>query len=249
MSLDFIILAAGKGKRMKNYKHVHKTLLEINGISLLGNHLIYGSDYINNLLNDIIVVVGHRKEEVEKEIEKLNSKLNTKIKTVEGDLRGTKYGRSLYKALLLSESEHIMYVMGDHWISYEQLGKKYPIRKLYSEYSSYQLTIFADPNPLIANSKSQSLLYVKNGKILDYGKELKRYTHVDMGLFLGKKNDLVDIIKKRELSKNDFDTKDLIEALLDVTIVEIEDVPWFGCNTPEDYESGLKKLYRLKNTK
>ena len=234
--IDFIILAAGKGRRIENFQNKHKTLLEVRGITLLENHLLNGNRYIGNFLNKLIVVVGHRKEEIKEEVEKIIPKLKRKVYFVEGDLRGTKYGRSLHKALYESEAEYVLYVMGDHWICYEKLKKSYPFEEILKTYHKYSLTIFADPFPLIANINSQSLLLIENGK------NIPQYTHVDMGLFLANRKELLYCIEKNKLFEKDFDTGDLIKNLSKVSILEVKNVPWFGCNTPEDYLKGIKKL-------
>ncbi|MBQ2611365.1 bifunctional N-acetylglucosamine-1-phosphate uridyltransferase/glucosamine-1-phosphate acetyltransferase, partial [bacterium] len=64
MEIKSIILAAGKGTRMKSEKS--KVLHEILGKSLLG----YVLDNVKNLTNENIVIVGHKAEQVSDFIEK-----------------------------------------------------------------------------------------------------------------------------------------------------------------------------------
>ena len=223
--IDFVILAAGKGKRMKNFQNRHKPLLKVKGMSLLGNHLLNGSEYLNKLLGKLIVVVGHRKEEIKRGVKQLLPKLKRKVYFVEGDLRGTKYGRSLYKALYESNAEYVLYVMGDHWISYEELKKEYLLDKILKVYKKYPITIFVDPSPLIADINSQSLFLIKHNKIKDYGKNISKYTHVDMGLFLANRKNILNYIEKNNLFERDFDTKDLINVIPIVGILEVKNIP------------------------
>ncbi len=61
MKITGIILAAGKGKRMES-KSVNKTALAFNGKSLIH----YGIDLIDNLVDEIILVVGAYAESVKK---------------------------------------------------------------------------------------------------------------------------------------------------------------------------------------
>jgi dTDP-glucose pyrophosphorylase len=59
-----LILAAGKGSRIRNYlKNTNKTLIKINGCYLLENSINYA---INAGVSEIIIVVGHNSEEITK---------------------------------------------------------------------------------------------------------------------------------------------------------------------------------------
>lgn len=249
MDLDFIILAGGRGERMKGYMDKHKTLLQVDGISLLANHLLNGSNYLGDRLREVYVVIGHRKEEVEEEIEKIRKELNFKVKTVEGDRMGTKYGRSLFNALEVSTSNFVAYVMGDHWIDYEDLSTEFPISRVEKIVRDYDLLLFSDPCPLIANPSSQFLLYYnkKRKEVLRSGESIREYSHVDMGFFIGNRMRLIKIIKKYNLLEKDFDTSDFIRCLgKRFGIVEIRNVKWFGCNTPADHLLAISLLKRLR---
>lgn len=252
MELDFIILAGGRGERMKSYTTRHKTLLEVNGISLLANHLLNGSDYLKDYLKEIYVVVECGREELEEEIDRIKNKLCFNVKTVEGDREGSKYGRSLYNALKLTKSNFVAYVMGDHWIDYEDLSRECPIDKIKNMVKRYDLLLFSDPDPRIANPSSQYLLYYdkKRRKVLDCGKKIEKYSHVDMGFFVGNKVKLTEVIKRYNLLEKDFDTSDFIRGLgKKFGIVEIKNVKWFGCNTPQDYLWGLYFLKSVEKSK
>jgi len=175
--------------------------------------------------------------------------LHFKVNLIEGSREGTKYGRSLYKALKSSKSNLISYVMGDHWIDYRDLFKGAPIDEIKRLIKKYDLMLFADPLPLIADPSTQcKLLYDKRKeKILAYGKDLDQYSHVDMGFFIGKRENLLKTIEKYNLLEKDFDTFHLIQSLKKrFGLFEVRNVKWFGCNTPYDYFNGLNSLNIFK---
>jgi histidinol-phosphate/aromatic aminotransferase/cobyric acid decarboxylase-like protein/choline kinase len=63
-----IILAAGSGKRMRPITdNTHKTLLEINGVSIISNII---EKLIKNNINNITIVLGYRAEEVKNHVVK-----------------------------------------------------------------------------------------------------------------------------------------------------------------------------------
>lgn len=75
MDIKSVILAAGKGTRMKS--HMPKVLHEIFGKSLLG----YVLDNVKNITNENFVIVGHHAEEVEKYVKENYSNTKTVLQT------------------------------------------------------------------------------------------------------------------------------------------------------------------------
>ena len=75
-----IILAAGVGRRLRNYTDEPKTLLEIGGESLLHRYL-RGLEKIG--ICDVVIVVGYRKEKIIAALEGIN--FNGIIKIIENE--------------------------------------------------------------------------------------------------------------------------------------------------------------------
>ena len=105
-----VILAAGKGTRMKS--NTHKTLIKINGKSILRHNM----DSIFNLVDEFIFIVGHKSNEIKKEFGD-NYKGKKVTYVIQEQQLGT--GHALYQAKDLIDDRFInfngddIYSLGD----------------------------------------------------------------------------------------------------------------------------------------
>ncbi|MDD3984716.1 MAG: phosphocholine cytidylyltransferase family protein [Methanobacterium sp.] len=110
--MKVIILAAGTGTRlMPLTKDIPKPLLEIGGISLMERMMI---NFVNNNINEFIIVVGHKKERVIEKINYLKEKYPINIDFVENkkySQTNTSYSVNLATSKL---DEDIIIINGDN---------------------------------------------------------------------------------------------------------------------------------------
>jgi len=224
-----VILAAGQGKRLRAAWDLPKVLLPIGGKTLLENHI----EGLRNLGADkIVVVVKYRKEEI---IDYAKRKGLQGLEFVEGQEGDTKYGRSLQKAMRKIGQDHdIIYVMGDHYIRYEDIPKAVT-------QSEGDFILIGNSKPKIVNPKSASRVLIdENGEILHNGKDIEEFDVLDTGLFILRKK-AIPIIMQFD---HEFDTSHIVDAIrrdqhMKAIAIDVPDLLWFGCNTPEEVLRGM----------
>ncbi len=95
------------------------------------------------------------------------------------------------------------------------------------------LIVAADRNPKAVDLEEATKIVYDGEKIVEIGKDLKKFTHVDSGLFFGKK-DLESVKFQGGLS-------DLLKALgTKGGIGEFEGLPWFDIDTPRELEMTVR---------
>lgn len=231
-----IILAAGEGKRLRTVWELPKVLLPINGKTLLERH-IEGLRYLG--AEKIVVTVGYKKEDI---IEFLNKKGFKNILLAEGQKGDTKYGRSLKKTISeLQIRDDIIYVMGDHYINYKQIPQEV------FDHEEADFLMIGNSVPIIVDPHSASRVLIdKKGRILYSGKDIRSFDLLDTGLFLLRKQalEILDGFEK------EFDTTHIVKKINSVgkkaKAIDIPDLIWFGCNTPEEVLRGILWLERKK---
>ncbi len=223
-----IILCGGRGVRF-GLENFPKWMMPIDHTTLLENHIYFHK-------NHGALLVGIRKQ--------FSNFIDDRFKDVfiipvESD--STKYGATaLYVSQKKPEltNDFVVFVMGDHFIDYSNLGSFYD--EFLSKLKKHDLVLFADSKPIIAKPESHSKIKIQDGKITN-GKNLDEWQYLDMGI-IG--------INKRLLKKmqsEDFDTSDLVKISTNPSLVDVEGkVLWFGCNTPDEYAYGTISLFMLK---
>lgn len=110
-----VILAAGRGTRLKNIKDIPKPLLRVDGKTLLE----YKLEILPPSVDEVILIVGHMKEKI---MDLLGNKYNgKKITYVEQkELLGTGHAVSLCKDYL---KEKFLVLMGDDFYAKEDIER------------------------------------------------------------------------------------------------------------------------------
>ncbi len=99
------------------------------------------------------------------------------------------------------------------------------------------LIVAADKRPKAVDLDEATKLIYDGNRVVDIGKQLKKFTHVDSGVFFGRK-ELGEINFRGSLS-------DLLKALKEKGgIGEFEGLPWFDVDTPSELEE-VKRGKRL----
>jgi len=232
-----IILAAGKGKRLRAVWDLPKVLLPVFGKTLLERH-VEGLRKMG--AEKIIAVVQYRKEDIINYAEKKH----LDIEFVEGNPEDTKYGRSLKQALKsIDIHDEIVYVMGDHFIDYDTVIPE--LEQIKSTDADFVLIGNSIPQVVDPMSASRVLLN-KDGTIKHTGKDITSYDVLDTGLFYMRASAIPDVLS----IDGQFDTTHIVDTLKSndkiAKAVDIPDMVWFGCNTPEEVLMGILGLERRK---
>jgi len=105
--ISAIVLAAGKASRMKG---LQKLLLPFNGITIIEKSL---SNLMDSMVNEIIIVVGYKSDEILKKIKNINLKKSFKIIYNENYERGI--SSSIIKGIseINKKSDSVMIYLAD----------------------------------------------------------------------------------------------------------------------------------------
>ncbi len=138
--------------------------------------------------------------------------------------------------------------MGDH-VYHPRI-----VKKLLSEFSdSVDIIVGGDSKPKFVDINEATKIYTKDDNVVRIGKRLKKYTHVDIGVFVFKPT-IFELIEDNHFDTG-FSLSDIINmairAGLTVKVVDIKGDYWTEVDTPRDYEQLIKGERRvvLENVK
>ena len=186
-NFEAIILAGGKGKRVRRYtKNIPKCLININGMPFLYHQLKYLK---KNKINKVIISTGYRENKIIEYIKKIKF-INHKISSDGKQQLGT--GGAVQKALkYLKNNFYILY--GDSYLNFDLI-------KMKAKTKNAIMAIY-----LNKNKYDNSNIELKNSKKIYYHKEgnLKKLNYIDYGVTYLHKG-----LFKKYKDKKIFDLKD-----------------------------------------
>ena len=235
-----VILAAGKGKRM--HSQLTKVLHKICGRPMIS----YSLENLRNAgLNDILVVVGYKKNLVKKEIAG-SSRFVVQTKTL-----GT--GDAVKKALPLIEQKvkDILVVNGDDSAFYkpETIKKVIESHEETNAIVTFVSLMIDDPHGLgrIVRDRKSNLLGIVEER--DASESQRKIKEVNDGLYVFNRSWLEQNIGKIEKSpvSGEYYVVDLIKIALSqgrkVNVFKLPDSSeWQGVNTPEQLATAEEKM-------
>ena len=175
MDIKAIVLAAGKGTRMKS--ETPKVLHEIYGKTLLG----YVLDSVNGITNENFVIVGHHAQEVEKFVEKNYANTRTVLQSPQ---LGTGHAVSMAAPMLENYEGLVLVLCGDTpLITAETLQKFIDFHKSSNSDLTLMSTIFDDPTNygrIIRNPDNSVKCIVEEKDATDEQKSIKE---VNAGIY------------------------------------------------------------------
>lgn len=171
-----LIIAAGKGSRLKNLC-TSKPLLELNNIPLIEHVIIAIKE---SGINEFYIVIGFNGELIKQRLVKLVDKYSISIEYIYNHQWEKGNGISVYSANKIIDEQFIL-LMSDHLFDPDIT------KTLIHEYIENDEIILAvdkriSDNPLIDIDDVTKVLE-KNGKIIDIGKSVKDYNCFDTGIF------------------------------------------------------------------
>lgn len=236
--VNVIILAAGKGKRMKS--DLPKVLVPFMGKSMI-RHVI---DNVKNLCNKIITVVGYKKELVKKEL--IDCDINY---VYQEEQLGTGHAVLVTENIFKDFMGDILVLFGDSPLISEKVIKnlinfhqnnKYPASILTKD-STYT----GGCARIIRNSDGS---FNKSIEYKDLTKEYQNITEINIGVMIFKSNILFKTLKMvtNNNSQNEYYLPDVINILSKnnkIGIFKSNDVPdLFSFNTIEELKEAEKSI-------
>lgn len=227
-----ILMAAGIGSRIKDLTSNPKSLLNINGKSIIRNTV----ELLTNHNIKVIVVVGFKEELIRKELENFDIEIISNKEYI-----NTNSIFSLYKAKDYLDDECIIANADVFW------GEDILERIL--TLSKYKNSIMISDNSKNRLENGDYFFKVIDNKIVNYGKclALEDRTHEYVGIAKIKK-EFIHIFKN-ELEKNINEKnynlwwEDVLYKLSSLYNIEVDNINgmiWGEVDTPKDYERLLE---------
>jgi len=223
---EAIILAAGYGTRIRDIaKDTPKPLLKVFNIPLIvypiANFLSAGVEKF------YIVANPHNYKAIKEFISKTN--INAEFIVNKDPERGN--GLSLILAMEHVNSKNFYLSMSDH------IHSPKIIEKFSGYHGDVDIIVGADSNPTYINVDEATKILVVNGEVVDIGKHLNRYTHVDIGLFVMSK-ELYETFRRYSEKYYDVPLSKLIKYSVGegfkVVALDVQGSPWIDIDTIDD---------------
>lgn len=239
-----IILAAGKGKRMKS-KDVNKVVVPLGNKQMI----LHAVDRLTSLsIDPIIVVVGFAKESVMKI-------LNGKVVFAQQSKRlGTAHAVACGLKKLPKDSENVLVLNGDDSAFYKEETIKQLIEKHIENDEDMTFLTITVSNPqglgrIIRDGKGNLKAIVEEK---DATAQQREISEIGTGCYVFKVSFLrkyIDKIKKSEATGEYY-----LTSLIDIAIknnyrvesLRVENMPWRGINTPEELKEAERLFLNIK---
>lgn len=240
-NITAVVLAAGKGKRMKS-KKFNKVVLNLGEKPMI----LYTIELLEKLkIKPIVVVVGFAKDSV------MSALGNRVIFAEQRKHLGTAHATQCGLKKLNSKVSDILVLNGDDSAFYtENLIEKLIKTHLTVGAALTFLTITLDDPSSLGR-----IIRDKNGKVLaiveekDATEEQKKIKEVNPACYLFKRNFLSKYLKKVKKSKvtGEYYLVDLIGLAVNhkekVEAVKMKEIPWRGVNTEEELKEARRLFY------
>jgi len=171
-----VILAAGKGTRMRTRGEI-KPLVPLLGIPLIERVI----RTVKDVVDEIYVVTGYKREKVEEFLKKFSEREKIKISTIYNAEWERENGYSVLKAKDVVK-ETFLLIMGDHLFDLSII-KDLLNTKINEDEVILAVDTFLQ-NPLVNLQDVTKVKIDKDGNILNIGKTIKDYNCYDTGIFL-----------------------------------------------------------------
>jgi len=223
-----VILAAGKGKRLGGLsRYVPKPLVKVLNIPLI-LYVIAGFLRIN--VNKFHVVTNRFNY---KRISELLSSMDIDVSYSISYFPERGNGYSLLVAMENIDSDCFYLSMSDHIHAPSTYLELY----LKSADVESSIALCVDSNPKHTDINEATKVLIQSGKVISVGKNLKSFTHIDVGLFIFEK-DIYPLFKEYCKQRYVVNLSDLvnyaIKCDIEVAPIELAGNPWIDVDTVRD---------------
>lgn len=233
-----VILAAGQNTRLDTGKP--KTLLAINGLTLLERHI---NLFSTNGIDKFCIITGHQSSAIEEELALIRLKYPVEIETRFNPKYELENGISVWQAhkwVSRHNLDSFILTMADHIFEPGFISEFLSIKK---DHQSASLWLAVDkPGAHNAHIDIDDVTKVfgDNGIIRNIGKQLTEYNYYDTGLF-EMKMDVFDEFS-RSFENGKYSISDTVQSLTSKELsqlVEIVGYQWNDVDNSDDYQNSL----------
>jgi|Deesub1362B_J571_1020462.scaffolds.fasta_scaffold00004_168 CDP-L-myo-inositol myo-inositolphosphotransferase len=222
---EAVILAAGVGSRLKEYiGETPKPIVRVGGIPLICYSIASLLDIGVNKFH--IVVNPFNKDSIEEVL--VDTDLNFELIVNNSPERGNGY--SLMIGMERVQGQYFYLSMSDHIYSYG-------IHRMMLNSEFADVVIAVDSKPILINVEEATKVFVDNYNVVNIGKKLKKYTHVDTGLFIISMNlypYFLRLMEDREVLELSDMIRSAVQDNYNVTIFDVSGSAWMDIDTMED---------------
>ena len=173
-----LIIAAGKGRRLSKLGRP-KPLVSLFGLTLIERVILTAR---KSGIDDFYVVTGYKGEKVRGFLNKFSQKRGIKITHIINEEWERGNGLSVLKAKGLLKNENFILLMGDHLFDEKILIKMKDLQIQDGEV--ILATDYNTSSNCLVDIKDVTKVLVRDGRIVDIGKDIKEYNAYDTGIFL-----------------------------------------------------------------
>ncbi|RME65024.1 MAG: hypothetical protein D6778_06960 [Nitrospirae bacterium] len=230
-----VILAAGRGSRIEKISNSGpKPLVRLLGLSLIERVILSIKE---GGIKDFIIVTGYRAEEIKTYLGS-GSHLGVKITYVDNPQWSKGNGTSLLAVKGHIKGKFIL-SMADHVFTPEIVKelKKQPLKDALA-------VVVAEPSPQpYIDLEDATKIKTQNTKVIEIGKNIEGFSHIDCGVFLVS-DKIFEYIEKLQdrptLSLNDIMQE--VGLMGKLRIFELKGQFWIDVDTPEAYRKAEELL-------
>ena len=238
INIGCVILAAGKNTRLDTGKP--KTLLQINGQTLLERHINLFSKYG---IDQFCVITGHKKEAIEEEIQRISSIYPVTIDSVFNDQFNLENGLSVYKAkdwVGQRNLKSFLLTMADHVFNQSLISTFSDSYKNFSKSDLYLAVDKPGRHNQHIDIDDVTKVLGHRGLIKKIGKELTEYNYFDTGLF----EMSPEVFKSFEFcfAKKQYSISNMVFSLAEknrAALTEVIGSSWNDVDNLDDYQNSL----------
>lgn len=244
MALATVILAAGKGKRMKS--DIPKVLHPLNGRPMI-HYVIDVAEKIHS--DQIIVIVGHKKEMVMDELQSRQVEF-----AIQEEQLGTGHAVMQTEDLLQGFSGDVLVLSGDvPMLSAETLEKMIHQHRLQQPYATLLTAMVDNPTGYGRIVRNTTGMVEKIVEEKDATEEIKKIREINVGIYLFKKDPLFRTLPRlsNNNAQNEYYLPDVIKIYIDekkpvLPIVTTDVEETMGINDPEQLKMAEQQLLNRK---
>lgn len=238
MATYAVVLAAGKGSRLKSVSDTPKPLIEVQGRPL-SHHIISNLSSLNSL-DKVFVVTGHKAAEVEKSIREAFSDQMDKIEFFrQTDLNGTGGAvLSLIKELDLPVNDFLLVLNADDSWKYDRTE----LMELVGKQRADDIALLITPDRDGKYDYYRKIIIDNYGQVQQFTDAPRYGNHIVCGAYMssiGLLKRLISIVKEEQDKGQEIGLSTILGYInpKNLNPINIPYSHWHGINTPEELDA------------